>query len=92
LGNCGAAMTLAREQVGLAMDLRSDAASVLPFTGTMVRMPELHFMRDPSHGGLATAAQEIACVAAASVRLFEQHLPIRNQVARFCEVLGCDPL
>jgi hydrogenase expression/formation protein HypE len=92
LGNHGAAMTQAREQVGLAGDPRSDAASVLPVTGTMMRMPELRFMRDPSHGGMTTVAQEIGCVAAASVRLFEQQLPIRNQVARFCEILGCDPL
>jgi hydrogenase expression/formation protein HypE len=65
---------------------------VLPVTGTMMRMPELRFMRDPSHGGMATVAQETACVAAASVWLFEQQLPIRNQVARICEILGCDPL
>jgi hydrogenase expression/formation protein HypE len=92
LGNHGAAMTLAREQVGLAVNLRSDAASVLPIAGTMMRMPELHFMRDPSHGGLATVAQETPCVAAASVRLFAQQLPISDQVVRFCEMLGCDPM
>ena len=41
-------------------DLRSDSASVLPLTQALLGLPGLRFMRDPTRGGLATVAHEIA--------------------------------
>jgi hydrogenase expression/formation protein HypE len=92
LGDHGAAVMLAREQFGLSGDLKSDAASVLPVTEILLRNPGLRFMRDPTRGGLATVARDIVEATAATVRLFEKHLPIRQQVAGVCEILGYDPL
>jgi hydrogenase expression/formation protein HypE len=92
LGDHGAAVMLAREQFGLSGDLRSDAASVLPVTAALMRHPGLRFMRDPTRGGMATVAHDIAAATAATVRLLEARLPIRPPVASVCEILGYDPL
>lgn len=92
LGDHGAAVMLAREQFGLSGELLSDAASVLPVTNLLMRHEGLRFMRDPTRGGMATVAHDIASATAATVRLRETQLPIRPPVAGVCEILGYDPL
>lgn len=91
LGDHGAAVMLAREQFGLSGTLRSDAASVAPQAEILLEYPGLRFMRDPTRGGMATVAHEIAGASAATVRLFENQIPVRNAVRGVCEILGYDP-
>lgn len=92
VGDHGIAVMLAREQFGLRGDLRSDAGSVLPLTRTLLDMPGLHFMRDPTRGGLATVAHEISRATQLQVRLSQPAIPIRDAVVSVCEMLGYDPL
>lgn len=91
VGDHGTAVMLAREQFGLRGDLQSDAASVLPVTQTLLELPGLRFMRDPTRGGIATVAHEMARAAASTVRLFEAKIPVRAPVRAVCEMLGYDP-
>jgi hydrogenase expression/formation protein HypE len=92
VGDHGIAVLLAREEFGLAGDLRSDAASVLPLTRALLPLPGLRFMRDPTRGGLATVAHEIAQERSLEVRLHEQDIPVRPAVRGACEMLGYDPM
>src|SRR5690606_4227300 len=69
----------------------SDAASVLPLTRALLGFEGLRFMRDPTRGGLATVAHEIARATGCSVRLSEATIPVRDQVRSVCEMLGYDP-
>ncbi|MEW6314665.1 MAG: hydrogenase expression/formation protein HypE [Pseudomonadota bacterium] len=94
VGDHGIAVMLAREQFGLRGDLRSDAASVLPFTQALLEIigSGLRFMRDPTRGGLATVAHEIARATSSSVRLHEPAIPVRDPVRSVCAMLGYDPL
>ncbi len=48
-------------------------------------------MRDPTRGGLATVAHEIARATGCSVRLSEAAIPVRDTVRSVCEMLGYDP-
>lgn len=91
VGDHGICVMLAREQFGLSGDLLSDAASVLPLTRALLGFEGLRFMRDPTRGGLATVAHEIARAAGCSVRLSEAAIPVRDQVRSVCEMLGYDP-
>ena len=91
VGDHGTAVMLAREQFGLSGQLRSDAASVTPIAGTLLEYPGLRFMRDPTRGGIATVAHDIASATAMTVRLFENQVPVRNEVRGVCEILGYDP-
>lgn len=92
VGDHGTAVMLAREQFGLRGDLKSDAASVLPLTQALLGLPGLHFMRDPTRGGLATVAHEISRSTGLQVRLQQAAIPVRDPVNSVCEMLGYDPL
>jgi hydrogenase expression/formation protein HypE len=91
VGDHGISVMLAREQFGLRGDLASDAASVLPLTQALLDFEGLRFMRDPTRGGLATVAHEIARATGCSVRLSEAAIPVRDAVRSVCEMLGYDP-
>jgi hydrogenase expression/formation protein HypE len=92
VGDHGIAVMLAREEFGLRGDLLSDAASVLPYTSALLKLPGLRFMRDPTRGGLATVAQEICNGSRCQVNLTEATIPVRDSVRSVCDILGYDPL
>ena len=91
-GDHGTAIMLAREQFGLSGSLCSDAASVLPITEALLATPGLRFMRDPTRGGIATIAHEIAQATGNTVRFYEVDIPIHEQVRAVADMLGYDPL
>jgi hydrogenase expression/formation protein HypE len=92
IGDHGAAVMLAREEFGLRGELKSDAASVLPQAQALMSVAGLRFMRDPTRGGLATVAHELARGTGLSVRLSEVQIPVNESVQSVCELLGFDPL
>ncbi len=92
VGEHGAAVMLAREAFGFRSELESDAASVLPQATALLGVPGLRFMRDPTRGGLATVAHEIARATGYSVQLIEARIPVNDAVQSICELLGFDPL
>jgi len=91
VGDHGTCVMLAREEFGLKGDLKSDSACVLPVTEILMKFKGLHFMRDPTRGGLATVAHEIAVGCNFSVRLLEENIPVKLPVRSVCEMLGYDP-
>ncbi len=92
IGDHGIAVMFAREQFGLRGDLQSDCASVYPLTSALLGLPGLRFMRDPTRGGLAMIANEVARATGLGVRLMQPAIPIRPPVVSVCEMLGYDPL
>lgn len=92
VGDHGVAVLLAREQFGLSGELKSDSASVLPITQALSGIPGLRFMRDPTRGGLATVAHEIAQAIGATVHLNQTRIPVLDSVHTVCDILGYDPL
>lgn len=92
VGDHGIAVMLAREAFDLKGHLASDCASVLRLTEALAPLGEaLHFMRDPTRGGIATVAHEIAAASGCDLRLTETAIPVRDQVRSVCEMLGYDP-
>ncbi len=91
IGDHGIAVLLAREDFDLKGDVHSDNASVLPLTQALLDLPGLHFMRDPTRGGLAMVCNEIVQGAKAQIRLREEAIPVRGPVRSVCEILGYDP-
>lgn len=91
VGDHGIAVMLAREQFGLSGNLKSDSASVLTLTRAVWDLPGMHFMRDPTRGGLATVAHEIARATQFGVVLEQARIPVRDAVTSVCEMLGYDP-
>ncbi len=83
---------LARQEFGLYGELKSDAASVLAQAQALMTVTGVRFMRDPTRGGVATVAHELARATGLGVRLSEASIPISDSVQSICELLGFDPL
>jgi len=94
IGDHGITILLARGELDLEADLRSDTRSVLPLVQALVRAaaPGLRWMRDPTRGGVATSLNELARDCGLGVVLHEEAVPVRDAVRGACELLGLDPL
>jgi hydrogenase expression/formation protein HypE len=94
IGDHGITVLLARGDIDLAADLRSDTRSVYPFAAALIETAgyDLHWMRDPTRGGLATSLNELARDCGLSLVLDEAAVPVRDEVRGACELLGLDPL
>jgi hydrogenase expression/formation protein HypE len=53
---------------------------------------DVHVLRDPTRGGVASATNEIAAKARVGIRLDEPSIPVAEPVRGACELLGLDPL
>jgi hydrogenase expression/formation protein HypE len=92
LGDHGIAVLSAREGLGFETDLVSDVAPLNLLVDAMLAAGEVHVLRDPTRGGLATTLNEIASQSGVTIELSEPALPVRTQVRAACELLGFDPL
>jgi hydrogenase expression/formation protein HypE len=94
IGDHGITILLARGDLDLESDLRSDTRPVLPFVEAIVGVaaPGLRWMRDPTRGGLATSLNELARDCGLGIVLHEDCIPLRDAVRGACELLGLDPL
>jgi hydrogenase expression/formation protein HypE len=94
IGDHGITILLARGELDLEADLRSDTRSVLSLVEAMAKeaAPGIRWMRDPTRGGVATSLNELARDCGLGVVLTEEHLPVRDAVRGACELLGLDPL
>jgi hydrogenase expression/formation protein HypE len=93
MGDHGIAVLAARGDLGFESEVESDAA---PLNGLVRAIldaaPEVHVLRDPTRGGLATTLNEIAMQSGVCITLQERAIPVRPAVAAACEALGFDPL
>ena len=91
VGDHGVAVLLAREAFDLKGDVRSDSANVIALAEALLDLDGLRFMRDPTRGGLATVACEIARGTGLDMRLRETDTPVRPAISSVCDILGYDP-
>ncbi len=93
LGDHGVAVMSLRENLTFHTSIKSDTAALHGLVAAMVAaVQDIHVLRDPTRGGLATTLNEIARQSAVGMMLHEDQLPIREQVKAACEFLGLDPL
>jgi len=53
---------------------------------------QVHLLRDPTRGGLATVLNEIARDSRLGVDISQKNIPVEEEVYGACEMLGLDPL
>jgi hydrogenase expression/formation protein HypE len=93
LGDHGIAVLEARGELGLASDIRSDVGPIHNLVEALFgACAEVHALRDPTRGGLATTLNEIALQSGVGIELHETAIPVRPSVQSACELLGMDPL
>jgi hydrogenase expression/formation protein HypE len=93
LGDHGMAIMALRESLGFDAPIVSDTAALHGLIAAMrASGADLHVLRDPTRGGLATTLNEIARQSGVGMMLQEKALPVKPTVAAACEFLGLDPL
>src|SRR5205823_1790590 len=70
----------------------SDTAPLYKLVRAMLDAGEIHALRDPTRGGLATSLCEIAVASGVGMEVDSRAIPIREDVKAACEILGMDPL
>lgn len=93
VGQHGAAVMLARGEIPFRGRIESDVSPVRALTSALLKAcPEIHVMRDPTRGGLATVLNEIARQSGVTMLINEQSIPVSREVDSLCQLLGLDPL
>jgi len=93
LGDHGIAVLNARGDLGFSSDIESDVAPLNTIVHEILQTSEnIHVLRDPTRGGLATTLNEIAKQSNVCINLDETTIPVRPETNSVCEMLGFDPL
>jgi hydrogenase expression/formation protein HypE len=93
IGDHGVTIMLARGELDIEADIRSDTA---PLNGLVADLlaaaPGVRALRDATRGGVATILNEIATAASVGVLVSEDDIPVRAEVRGASELLGIDPM
>jgi len=99
LGDHGTTIMISRGDLELETEIESDTAPLHLLVRNMLdaaadhsTVNAVHCLRDPTRGGLATTLNEIAMSSEVCIEIYEDRLPIREEVHGACEILGLDPL
>jgi len=93
IGDHGIAILSSRRGIEFETTVKSDCAplnllakEVLPYASS------IHVMRDLTRGGLATILNEIALQSGCGITIYEERIPVKEEVRGIGELLGLDPL
>ena len=93
IGDHGAAIIKARENLALTSDILSDSAPLNDLIAAILKAsPKIHCMRDATRGGLGAILAEISKSAQVRIDINEKSIPVQDNVRGICEILGFDPL
>jgi hydrogenase expression/formation protein HypE len=93
IGDHGIAVLSQREGLKFNTPIPSDCAPLNGLVADMLKTTKnIHCMRDPTRGGLATTLNDFAERSKVGIRIEETKIPIAKAVLAACELLGLDPL
>ena len=89
----GIAIMSARDGLSFETEIKSDTAPLNGLIQSVLNVSKnVHMMRDPTRGGLASTLKEIALSAKIGIEIDENKIPVKEEVKGACEILGFDPL
>ncbi len=90
----GVAIMSVREGLVFETHLESDTCNLAPAVNNLLDLfgEGIHFLRDPTRGGVATVLNELAKDSGLGIDLIQNAIPLNEQVEGACEMLGLDPL
>jgi hydrogenase expression/formation protein HypE len=92
IGDHGTAIALARDEFDIKAPVESDCASLNDLLMPVFETEGLKWMRDPTRGGVATVLTELSETAGLGIQVFEDSVPVREDVRFVSDMLGYDPL
>ncbi len=82
-----------REGLSFESGITSDTAPLNHMVKQMLAAGQgIRVLRDPTRGGVGTALNEIADKSKMGIKIYEEKIPLKKEVAAACELLGFDPL
>lgn len=93
IGDHGMAVMSVREGLAFETAIESDTAALNHLIAEMLAVaPDIHVLRDPTRGGVASSLNEIAQSSQVGIVIDENKLPVNTAVRSACEILGMDPI
>jgi hydrogenase expression/formation protein HypE len=93
IGDHGVAIMNKRLNLGLRSTIKSDAAPLNLLTRSLLKFrSSIHFMRDPTRGGIVSVLNEMVDGSKMGVIIKEEDVPIKREVIGATDILGIDPL
>lgn len=93
IGLHGLSVITEREGLEFESKIESDCAPLFSLISHLFKFGEkIKFMRDPTRGGVASALNEIVISRNFGIKIYQEKIPVREDVASLCEILGFDPL
>jgi hydrogenase expression/formation protein HypE len=93
IGLHGVAVMSVREGLEFEVEIASDTRPLNGLVAALLAaVPDVHVLRDPTRGGLASALNEIAASSGVGMALDEPAILVPGPVRAACEMLGLDPL
>ncbi len=93
IGDHGIAVMAERQGLSFRNQITTDSAPLNGLVRSMLEVSkDIHVLRDPTRGGVATTLNEIAMQSNVGIVLREDSVPVRDEVMAACEILGFDPL
>jgi len=93
IGDHGVAILSKRANLEFETEIRSDTTALHGLVASMIEaVRDIHCLRDPTRGGLATTLNELAQQSRVGMSIRETQIPVNPGVHAACELLGLDPL
>ena len=93
VGRHGCTILLAREELGIDAEVKSDCAPLWSLVEAMLNATrDIHVLRDATRGGVGTVLYEIAAQSGVGVAIDQPAVPVDDAVRGVCGLLGLDPL
>ncbi|MBN1626677.1 MAG: hydrogenase expression/formation protein HypE [Deltaproteobacteria bacterium] len=93
IGDHGITVMAQREGLKFTVPVESDCAPLNGLVSDILKVSaNIHCLRDPTRGGLATTLIELASQSGVGIQIYEDKIPVRDAVRGMCEILGFDPL
>lgn len=92
VGDHGTSIAIAREEFDIEAKVQSDCAALNDLLIPLFEINGIKWMRDPTRGGVATVLVELSESLGYGVQVFEDRVPVREDVRFISDMLGYDPL
>jgi hydrogenase expression/formation protein HypE len=93
LADHGIAIMASRNGLEFQTGIKSDTMPLHDLVAEILKVTtDIHVLRDPTRGGLASTLNEIARSSKVGIVIDEATVPVREEVAGLCEILGLDPM
>ncbi len=93
IGDHGICIMAKRKNLDFDVSVKSDCGLLNKLIKKVLdKSSNVRVLRDPTRGGLATTLNEFANESNNSILLYEEVLPVKEEVTSMCEILGLEPL